>query len=230
MPRCKNIVYGGGGIGDLGGGGASDIRLIGGEYGNFSSLKSRIIVAGAGAGSDTFGIGGPGGGLIGMNASNNKSTGGTQTQGGYGIVNGTFGFGGGFHAERDGSGSGGGGYFGGGSSIAYRNEGGGGGSSYISGHPGCISVLENSTSQNEIYFSQENNPSIHYSGIRFIKTLMIDGSSEMMSPYNKMESHGHFGNGFIKITRFSCNAVSCNCLFRNYYQFNIILISVFILM
>ena len=40
--------FNGGGIGETSGGGATDIRLIGGEWNNFGSLKSRIMVAGGG--------------------------------------------------------------------------------------------------------------------------------------------------------------------------------------
>ena len=43
--------FNGGGIGQYGGGGATDIRLDPGNWSSFDSLKSRIIVAAGGGGS-----------------------------------------------------------------------------------------------------------------------------------------------------------------------------------
>ena len=69
-----------------GGGGATDFRLEKGEnWYDFSSLKSRIMVAAGGGGSDCF-KGGHAGGLIGFNGGNLQSnihpTPGNQTHGG----------------------------------------------------------------------------------------------------------------------------------------------------
>ncbi|EAY17064.1 hypothetical protein TVAG_297430 [Trichomonas vaginalis G3] len=74
----------------------------------------------------------------------------------------------------------------------------GGGSSFISGHKGCIAVLKN-FSDKEIEFSQAEDPSIHYSGHQFYRTVMIDGMHEMPNPTGGTET-GHLGDGFIRIT------------------------------
>ena len=87
------------------GGGATDIRLTNGNWNNFNSLKSRIIVAGGGGGYYIDGhnnttahvteTGGDAGGLVGFSgtkqeygsgyASSSLPTGGTQTSGGLGM-------------------------------------------------------------------------------------------------------------------------------------------------
>lgn len=67
--------YNGGGLGTWdntddeaagAGGGATDIRLVAGEWNNFESLKSRIMVAGGGAGASWKTDGGAGGGWEGL--------------------------------------------------------------------------------------------------------------------------------------------------------------------
>ena len=68
-----------GSAGGLPGGGATDIRLFGGEWNDFESLKTRIMVAGSG-GSGNGGKAGAGGGLIGKAGGLNNP--GTQTKGG----------------------------------------------------------------------------------------------------------------------------------------------------
>jgi|GEM_PF-3335131 len=138
----------------FGGGGATDIRLLGGEYNDLASLNSRIIVAGGGGGSDNLGgiagadddgSGGQGGGSNGTRGAINGIVSNTQTflnaygqyvlcatagnqLGGSGLK---FGY-----AEPAGLltdyGGGGGGYYGGAPSSHY-NGGGGGGSGYIGG-------------------------------------------------------------------------------------------------
>ena len=88
-----------------GGGGATDIRIVSGDWNNFSSLKSRIMVAAGGGGSSggksgggaisisadaMVGYGGAGGGIEGYNGEDNVSTrgvkycgtGATQAEGG----------------------------------------------------------------------------------------------------------------------------------------------------
>jgi len=67
------MLYNGGGMGEAPGGGATDIRLIGGDWNNFESLKSRIMVAGGGGGGfyyrNTYNREpGHAGGLSGINA------------------------------------------------------------------------------------------------------------------------------------------------------------------
>ena len=125
-----------GGTGDCGGtpgGGATDVRLVGGSWNNFSSLKSRIMVAaggGSGSGNNNVNMG-YGGALVGGNGK--IATGATQLFPGnvdntaykaseFGIANGGC--------------AGGGGYYGGGGATCV--QGAGGGSSYISGHKGCV--------------------------------------------------------------------------------------------
>lgn len=224
-------AYGGGGPGQSGGGGATDIRLAEGNYDNFDSLKSRIMVAGSGGGvdwGDQKGIGG----TINGSASANFGMGGTQTSGGAGSVKGGFGFGGGNGTRifgggspLDGNGGGGSGYFGGGNSRNSVGGGGGGGSSYISGHPGCISITENSTLQ-EIFF-KETDQSFHYLGYIFKNTKMIDGNSEMPSPTGGFHPRGHSGNGFVRITLLFFN--KCPTVFSSYTNIRFICIVLILL-
>jgi hypothetical protein len=79
-----------------GGGGASDVRLTGGEWDNSNGLLSRFIVAGGGGGGGEDGdLGGYGGGVSGgLNPYNQAGTGGV--------------FGKGAHTNYDGGGGGGG--------------------------------------------------------------------------------------------------------------------------
>ena len=165
------------------GGSATDIRLTAGNWDDFESLKSRIMVAGAGGGGHYYDEnashqGGAGGGLVGYNGdwNTNNNTwgtygyGGTQTEPGYCLCEenthctkdwkyaaGKFGIGGfgygGFYDGYTYSG-GGSGYFGGGSSLHVQSA--GGGSSYISGHKGCVSIDKNSTSDNITFINDSN--------------------------------------------------------------------------
>ncbi|EAX87858.1 glycine-rich protein, putative [Trichomonas vaginalis G3] len=107
--QMLNYSYGGGGPGQLGGGGATDIRLLPGNYDNYTSLKSRIIVAAGAGASDTSDVGGPGGTIEGFNSKRDYGKGGTQTSGGQGNIDGSFGKGGGNPNRIDvlGNGSGG---------------------------------------------------------------------------------------------------------------------------
>lgn len=206
-------AYGGGAPGQYGGGGASDVRLLPGKYDEFNSLKSRIIVAAGGGGPDSNDIGGAGGSITGYNSNGNYGKGGTQMSGGIGKVNGTFGLGGGNPnrigdaGDTNGCGSGGSGYFGGGSSNNDSDYGGGGGSSFISGHPGCVAITQDSTIDS-ISFREGDYISIHYSGLKFEETMMIDGKNPMLAPNGTLET-GHIGNGFIRITQFSSIYNSC---------------------
>lgn len=190
--------YNGGGAGYSstagGGGGATDIRY------NGTSLNDRIIVAGGGGGNSKYNAGNSGG-LIGVtgydsNYSSYTATGGTQISGGVVTnysssytagTNGTFGVGGvGGGASGGGSFGGGGGYYGGagGSRLSSGNWPGGGGSSYISGHTGCIAISSASSitartgtnGDSCVTGTTDNLCSVHYSGMKFTDTLMIDGS------------------------------------------------------
>lgn len=185
-----------GSSGGWNGGGATDIRLTGGAWNNFASLKSRIMVAGAGGSGTTPGAAG---GLTGY--SGKGTAGGTQTKFGsssytassFGIANGGC--------------TGGNGYYpGGGSACA---TGAGGGSSFISGHDGSNAIAESSVSGKIVHTGQ----SIHYSGYKFTDTLMIDGMGYewtstkqglMLMPNPKggtfASGIGYSGNGYARIT------------------------------
>jgi len=135
---ASNTAYGNGG-------GASDVRLVGGSWDNTTSLASRVIVAGGGgAGRNSSYIGGNAGGLTGGTGTffspdqTGGPTGGTQTGGGSntgytsGLTLATLGK----AMTWDGNtltasflAGGGGGYYGG----ASGRVAGGGGSSYIGG-------------------------------------------------------------------------------------------------
>ena len=191
--------YNGGGAGDYTGGGATDIRLLGGNWDDFISLKSRLMVAAGSGGPDTDGNGGFGGKLEGKNATTQQpGKGGTQTSGGKGFINGAFGKGGSFlvtSASNDYASGGGGGYYGGGSGQDELCCGGGGGSSFISGAPGCNAINESSTEDSIIHTNQP----FHYSGIYFTNTKMIQGGEEMPLP-NGSNDIGYLGSGAVRIS------------------------------
>ncbi|HGT1577218.1 TPA: glycine rich domain-containing protein [Clostridioides difficile] len=111
------------------GGGATDIRLVEGNWDNEQSLLSRIIVAGGGGRNNFETKGGDGGGDAGSDGSKADSKG-TQTNGGKGQVglDGSFGKGGSAVSASSGEnyGGGGGGWYGGGSGYNA-----GGGSGYV---------------------------------------------------------------------------------------------------
>jgi hypothetical protein len=141
-----------------GGGGATDIRTVGGNWNDSSGLASRIIVAGGGGGAAYYNIGGAGGGSVGQTGiySSTSSTycnaaaqgsGGTQSAGGAGGIHlssnsntngaaGIFGIGGagGDNGSNYAGASGGGGYWGGGGGAGFWCAGGGG-----SGYVGSLS-------------------------------------------------------------------------------------------
>lgn len=152
------------------GGGATDLRLISGNWDNLESLKSRIMVAaGAGAGNVQYSHGG---GLVGVTSA--TATAGTQTTPGNpdhsSYLPASFGVGGG--------GCGGGsGYYGAGG--ASCSSGGAGGSSFISGYAGVNAIT------NDLIITHTNN-TLHYSGKYFINATMDSGINN--------------GNGKAKIT------------------------------
>ncbi|HGM3692895.1 TPA: glycine rich domain-containing protein [Clostridioides difficile] len=146
IETCRSGFNGAGGITtykstsdgyySLAGGGATDIRLIGGNWDNLQSLLSRIIVAGGGGGGsgnshDSIGHGGGTKGKDGISIANKYfAGGGSQFQGGLtfnSLYNGSFGVSGAGDGIS-GVGGGGGWYCGAGSFYA---EFGGGGSGYI---------------------------------------------------------------------------------------------------
>ncbi len=171
----NGIYYTSGGYwcsGGYSGGGASDIRMEGGAWNNTQSLRARLMVAGGGGGSLSQ-KGGASGGLTGYNS---KSDGGaivagaTQTSGYAFGVGQTGGNGSNAGNGAEGNGGGGGGYYGGKAYTGtgrYSNAGAGGGSSFISGHNGCNAI--NSA-------GSHTGQSVHYSGLSFTNTIMIDGA------------------------------------------------------
>ena len=208
------------------GGGATDIRMTGGLWNNFSSLKSRIMVAGGGGGSQLYSsgsAGGAAGGLTGysgsysgsgLNGTSSIPTGGTQISGGirdkspYGGQDGGFGYGG--HGELEyGGGGGGSGYYGGGGGGNYNHvSAGGGGSSFISGYSGCNAIASTSTENSITHTAQPN----HYDGYVFTNGVMIDGAgcnwssgaatncgANQPQP-NGTNATGHSGSGYARIT------------------------------
>jgi len=182
------------------GGGATDIRTVGGNWNDFDSLKSRIMVAAGGGGANNrnygmsttiygAGDGGAGGGLIGYDGESinynetgytssgehSYGTGGRQNTGGstntYNNSN----------TLLTSNVTGG---FGITSNISQSGAGGGwftggisssggagGGSSYISGHEGCLAIDQSSTSTNIIM--KDNSI---FDGYYFNNTIIIDGN------------------------------------------------------
>ncbi|EAX87729.1 hypothetical protein TVAG_208330 [Trichomonas vaginalis G3] len=126
-----------------------------------------------------------------------------QTHAGYGYnencVQGTFGIAGYIVNDNvDWGAIGGNGYYAG---CSTSNSGGStGGSSFISGHPGCDAISNESSSfENIIHTGQP----IHYSNISFFNTKMIDGQNKIPVPwshYDEINETGHNGNGFVRIT------------------------------
>ena len=195
----------------INGAGSTDIRYVGGDWYLFSSLKSRIIVAGAGGSGERY-CGGDAGGLSGFANEYNfsyssRTTPGNQTHGGsYGTShvghgsNGRFGFGGDgnchdFSGDCDHGPGGGSGYYGGGG-VSYAGFG-SGGSSFISGHPGCDAIEQDSTEDNIKHSGQPD----HFKGYVFFNTIMKSGNERMLSPDNQVVV-GHEGHGFARITRY----------------------------
>ena len=189
-------TFNGGGYGNSygsSGGGSTDIRLKDGDWDDFESLKSRIIVAGAGGGSSSHtsyeskaGDAGIFEGYEGSSKANKEYTvtnaqGGKQKEGGSkgsGRTpgsNGEFGKGGDSKGELNLYACGGGsGYFGGGGGAIndYAVGSGAGGSSYVSGLFGCKSITESSSKTS---YSFSDLP-FHYSNLVFSNITYKDGS------------------------------------------------------
>jgi hypothetical protein len=219
------------------GGGATDIRLaFSGTWNEITSLRSRIIVAAGGAapfGTTTVGgyYGGNGahaGGLVGYNGSSTGAQPGGGTQVGTANTVGSLGsFGSGGASCGGGSilgGNGGGGYYGGngGQCAAQANQAAGaGGSSFISGHTGAVAVESAASTSPRAgtggaacdTSTTDNLCSVHYSGLKFTNTVMIDGSGnswtnisgsqqQMPNPNGGLYplGSGHTSAGFARIT------------------------------
>ncbi|HBH3652814.1 TPA: hypothetical protein KSK13_003478 [Clostridioides difficile] len=134
----KGNSFNGGGYGaSASGGGATDIRLVGGSWDNEQGLLSRIIVAGGGGGTIDRYEGGNGGGLnggTGRDFNGAPAHGGTQYEGGKGSLDdgsldGSFGKGA-TPSNPSAMSGGGGGWFGG-SLSSGAGYGSGGGSGYV---------------------------------------------------------------------------------------------------
>ena len=180
-------------------GGATDVRLTGGEYSSFNSLKSRIMVAaGAGSSDSANGNYGHGGTLEGFNSTmtfnhyHNRvinppsfASGGTQTRGGVcnesSCVPGRFGVSISKEGTLDAGSFGGGGYYSGASFDFVGNS--GGGSSFISGYKGCDAIDENSNDFNSIIHTGQ---SIHYSGHKFFNAQMKSGEETQRTEAGKV--------------------------------------------
>lgn len=138
----------------------------------------------------------------------------------------------------DGPASGGGsGYYGGGAGAGSSGNGkqgmsggsGGGGSSFISGHEGCDAIDKFSTEDNIIHTGR----SVHYSGLYFNETEIIDGSGYKWTDHKLedlgivgMPTHsgigtmiGNNGNGYAKITLLSKNWIKS--IKKNQYKIEI---------
>ena len=178
------------------GGGATDIRLVKGDWNNFDSLASRIMVAGGGAGAlwtiKGLYIGGAGltswvttaefqyGNSLDNSDGNiyEVTTHNTNQEYGYSFGAGQSGTASGWSSGVPG---GGGGYYGGFTDNEAKVENIAiGGSSFISGHPGCYAIAEESTENNRINTYQ----SVHFSGYQFTNTTMIDGDGFKWSGWN----------------------------------------------
>ena len=186
-----------------GGGGATDVRLVGGDWNNIDSLKSRIMVAGGGGGGTYSYVGSSAGGLNGY-AGGAAKTFATQISGnafGYATMVSNSDYTGG----PGGSGSG---YYGG---ITNKSDSasGGGGSSFISGHAGSIAINIDGTPKTNVYTELDN--SIHYSNYKFEDTVMIDGNGYewttekktqigMPTFDGKSKMNGNENSGYAKIT------------------------------
>ena len=172
--------------------GATDVRIKNGNYYDFESLKSRIMVAaGAGSTDNYYGLEGHGGTFEGTDAIINCSLqnvtlqnpliipGGKQTNDyndckDANCIRSYFGLAGYKYKagdEGDVGAFGGGGYYAGASSAESGK--GGGGSSFISGHLGCNAI---SNSSIDFAHIEHTNQSIHYSRLSFTNTAMIAGN------------------------------------------------------
>ena len=157
-----------------GGGGATDIRITYGDWNNFTSLASRIMVAGGGGGGARQFAGGGGGGTsgsTGAGTADNKTTPGTQTSG-Y-----KFGWGqdGSHFASNICMGGGGGGYYGAkartSGTVTTGHIGGSGGSGFVSGMSGCNAITSGSTASSIKASGSAN----HSSGYVFTSASMSNG-------------------------------------------------------
>lgn len=214
----KTATYNGGGACSnncSAGGGATDIRLVSGNWNDSESLASRIMVSAGGAGYNPWSNsykGGAGGALTGLvGEGDSPGTGATQTSGGIsnGNVasrNGTFGIGG--YGDNWGGGGSGGYYGGSGGKNSGTGNGGTSGSSYISGYQGAVAITSSSDltprlDSNNVQCTDASalndiTCSYHYSNKIFTNTVMTAGNEKITEP-DKTTSIGHKGNGYARI-------------------------------
>lgn len=198
-----------------GGGGASDVRLVGGVWNNAESLKSRIMVAAGGSGSGAYSSvplrGGAAGSLVGLTGNESRqgchtvATGATQTSAGLTINGASSNSAFGYSSQPNNYGTGGGGgYYGGGSGSATSScvSSGAGGSSYISGYTGCVAIDSETSLPKEgcTDGTTDNECSIHYSGRKFVNPVMKAGNEKMPTYNNEGTMVGNAGDGYVKIT------------------------------
>ena len=206
------------------GGGATDIRLVPGQWDSLVGLRSRIMVAGGGGSSEGGNWGGEAGGLVGYLSTRNSyiNTGGSQVGPGVGQENPSGCATGGFGYGSSCGATGGGGYYGGGGASHIYGSG-SGGSSFISGHLGAVAVTSSSDTtprkdSNNVKCTAESAKtditcSYHYSGYKFTNTVMIDGlgyewntdvtTNRVGNPTvtnSSATEYGHTGNGYARIT------------------------------
>ena len=205
-----NYGYNGGGSsrnGTVFGGGATDVRIVGGNWDNEVGLRSRIMVA---AGGGSYGrsdfVGTNGGTLTSSDSTNGNGSGGTgATQIAAGSYRASFGKGGdGSNANGGYGGAGGGGYYGGGGANTDTSgdddKGGAGGSSYISGHFGSIALASSADNSPKNIAASWIEDSYHYSGHKFINTVMKSGGESMPSYYGSSNITGNPTSGHARIT------------------------------
>jgi len=181
------------------GGGATDIRLVSGQWNNAASLNSRIMVAAGGSGAYNInGVATPGNSGGGINSEHYLDTLiATQTAGyqfGVGMDSAYLTSAGSTPNCGDiGPTGAGGGYYGGyrSTSLNWCSENehyytypiAAGGSSYISGHTGCVAIASSTDTANPrtpksgcTSGTTTNSCSVHYSNKTFTNTVMIDGN------------------------------------------------------
>lgn len=229
---CNNSTFNGGGQGGFftsnkqrygSGGGATDVRLVAGNWNDAASLYSRIMVAGGGGSTDGINTGSSGGTLLGDSGSTKEhgaiaGKGGTQSTGGAsGKYAGKLGLGGdGFipnstNACCNDAFGGGGGYYGGGggysgdpsycSSPCTIRGYGGGGSSFIMGYAGVRTVTDSGGATTDTKRSYNIEYGEYDASGNPIKTNVTPVI------YNGLMVPGvHSGNGKFSVTKVSENA------------------------
>ena len=225
----KSTSFNGGGYGGYGGwddnggsgGGATDIRIVNGDWDDPTSLNSRIMVAAGGGGGACIAngtytnMGYRAGGTLTVPTERIAAWDSTCEPREINQLSGGSTFGKGANAlnreTAHGAGGGGGGYYGG--SYCERSNlytGGTGGVSYISGYTGSIAVESASSSAprtnlagvtcSMIGASTDEVCSEHYSGLVFTNPVMISGKNEMPTYDGQDVMTGNASNGHSKIS------------------------------